>query len=220
METKTMRIRLTFIDDVLGTAAGDEQIHETYIASKAPDAPSREEEVAAVGVDEVVEKDKTIFPKNENGEPILWGYQVKGCMKSACQALRQIKGTESSKLKAFKKQIDLRIFVYPDASDKGGRAIVIHTDDEIGDCQRPLRASTAQGERTALADSEKLSKGARCEFDIFLLNPDDETIVKEWLDYGELNGIGQWRNSGKGAFLWDELDADGNVIDGNHERIA
>lgn len=34
----TMRVKLTFIDEVLGTAANDPEIHETYIASKAPDA--------------------------------------------------------------------------------------------------------------------------------------------------------------------------------------
>lgn len=218
METKTMRVRLTFVDDVLGTAASDEKIHETYIASNAPDAPSKAEEIAAVGVDEVVEKGKTIFPRNEDGEPILWSYQVKGFFKSACSALGKIKGTKSSGLKAYKKQIDLRIFVFPDVTDKTGRAIVIHTDKEIGDCQRPLRASTPQGERVALSDSEKISKGAWCEFDILMLNAGDEDMVREWLDYGILNGIGQWRNSGKGAYVWDELDKDGNVIGGNNAK--
>jgi hypothetical protein len=29
--------------------------------------------------------------------------------------------------------------------------------------------------------------------------------VKEWLDYGELRGLGQWRNSGKGKFKWEEI---------------
>ena len=42
---ETMRVRLTFVDEVLGTASGDPKIHETYIASNAPDAMSRKEEV-------------------------------------------------------------------------------------------------------------------------------------------------------------------------------
>ena len=33
----------------------------------------------------------------------------------------------------------------------------------------------------------------------------DVEYVREWLDYGRLNGIGQWRNSGKGRFVWEEL---------------
>lgn len=52
---ETMRVRLTFIDDVLGTASSDPKIHETYIASNAPDALSRKEEVEMLGVDDVVE---------------------------------------------------------------------------------------------------------------------------------------------------------------------
>lgn len=29
--------------------------------------------------------------------------------------------------------------------------------------------------------------------------------VREWLDYGMLRGLGQWRNSGKGRFTWEEI---------------
>lgn len=35
---ETMRVKFTFIDEVLGTKPGDPEIHENYIASKAPDA--------------------------------------------------------------------------------------------------------------------------------------------------------------------------------------
>ena len=33
----------------------------------------------------------------------------------------------------------------------------------------------------------------------------DEALVREWLDYGAYSGIGQWRNSGKGRFTWEEI---------------
>lgn len=56
-----MRVRLTLIDDMLGTASGDPDIHGTFIASNAPDAPSMAEEIEAVGIDGVKEKGKTIF---------------------------------------------------------------------------------------------------------------------------------------------------------------
>lgn len=39
---KEMRVRLTFLEEVLGTANAEIDIHEKFIASKAPDAPSRE----------------------------------------------------------------------------------------------------------------------------------------------------------------------------------
>lgn len=33
-----------------------------------------------------------------------------------------------------------------------------------------------------------------------------EKAVREWLDYGILKGIGQWRNSGKGRFVYELYD--------------
>ncbi len=38
-------------------------------------------------------------------------------------------------------------------------------------------------------------------------NQDAET-VREWLDYGRLRGLFQWRNSGKGRFEWEEVARD------------
>lgn len=35
---------------------------------------------------------------------------------------------------------------------------------QIGDCQRPLRVQTMQGDRAAIADSEAIARGAWCEF--------------------------------------------------------
>lgn len=50
---KELKVRLTLTEELLGTASSDPHIHEEYIASKAPDAPSRTEEVEALGVDEL-----------------------------------------------------------------------------------------------------------------------------------------------------------------------
>lgn len=205
VKSSTMRVRLTLIDAILGTMPSDKTLHETYIASKAPDAKSREEEIAAIGVDNAVQQKRTVFARDEDGNPILWAYQIKGFFKSACQALRGLPGTKSSKLKAYKKQIDLRIFVFPDVNNKASRAIRINSADEVGNLQRPLRAQTMQGERVSIADSEMILAGSTLEFDIHMMDSADEAMVCEWLDYGELNGLGQWRNSGKGAFTWERI---------------
>ena len=205
METERMRVRLTLIDEMLGTSSADPELHREYIASKAPDAPSTEEEVAALGVEAMIEKGMTVFPKDEDGNPFLWTYQVKGFFKSACKALKKMSGTLSSKVKAYKQEIDLRIFVFSDADDRTSRRLPIHLSGPLGNCQRPLRASTMQGDRVALANSEVVPKGSTVEFDIIGLGKLDKALVSEWLDYGSLNGLGQWRNSGKGAFIWEEL---------------
>lgn len=84
--------------------------------------------------------------------------------------------------------------------------IPIKLNGEMGNCQRPLRAQTMQGERVALANSEAIPAGSSIEFDIVMLDPGDKAMIEEWLDYGSLNGIGQWRNSGKGAFTWEHVD--------------
>ena len=84
------------------------------------------------------------------------------------------------------------------------RMITIHIPDgdEIGYCERPLRAQTAQGERVALAISEEVPAGSWLEFDVVCLDDGHVPAVLEWLDYGQLRGLGQWRNSGKGRFTY------------------
>lgn len=196
---KTIKVKVTFLEEILGTAPTNEDIYRDFIASKSADALKIEEEVAAIGVEEVVEKGMTIFPRNENKKPIFWDYQIKGFFKDACGMLARVTGTASNKLKAYKKIIDGLVFVSP-------RQIEIITTEEIGKCERPLRAQTAQGERIALAISESIKPGATIEFDITVLSDDHEKAVIEWLDYGVLRGLGQWRNSGKGRFTYQLIE--------------
>ena len=193
-----MKVRITFIEELLGTASNDPEIHSEFIASKGPNAKAREEEIEALGVDEVIEKSKTVFPRDENGNPIMWDYQIKGFFKDAAGMLRKVPGKVSAGIKAYKKEIDGLIFVEE-------RKIPIIFEGEIGSCQRPLRAQTAQGERISLANSETIPAGATMEFTITCLNPKLEDAVREWLDYGRLRGLGQWRNSGKGRYVWEEI---------------
>ena len=197
---KTLKVKVTFTEQILGTASNNPEIHEEFIASKAPDVPSMEEEVAAVGAEEVFDKAMTVFPRNAEGRPIAWDYQWKGFFKDACGMLRKVPDSECGKVKAYKKEIDGLIFVSP-------RQIPIDFDGEMGICQRPLRAQTAQGERVALASSESIPAGATMTFDINMLTPKaHEKAVKEMLNYGVLRGFGQWRNSGVGRFRYEILE--------------
>ena len=45
---KNITIKCTFTEPILGTQSGNPDVHAEFIASKAPDAPSREEEIAAI----------------------------------------------------------------------------------------------------------------------------------------------------------------------------
>lgn len=189
---KVLKVKVTFLDEALGMTPSDPNIVREYIASKAPDAKTLEDEVAAVGIDETVQKGKTVFPRHE-GKPVWYNYQIKGAFKDACRMLWRVKGTRSNKLKASIKVIDGAIFVQP-------RHIPINIPDgaALGDCQRPLRVSDAAGERVCLANSETVPPGSWFEFEVVLLDAAHESVVREWLEYWQLRGLGQWRNSGKG----------------------
>ena len=108
---KILKIKVTTFEEILGTASSNPEIHEEFIASKAPDAPSREEEVAAIGAEEVFDKSLTVFPKDENGKPFAWDYQWKGFFKDACGSLRKVEKSECGKIKAYKKYKDPYILV-------------------------------------------------------------------------------------------------------------
>lgn len=195
---KTINIRITFTEAILGTSPANTEIYSDYIGSKAPDASTLADEIEALGVDAVSEKGMTVFPRTVEGKPFLYDYQIKGFFKDCCGGLRKVKSSESAKIKAYKKEIDRLVFPQP-------RQIPIKFSGEMGVCQRPLRAMTMQGERVSLACSEEIPAGAICEFSVVLLSDDHEKALREWLDYGALSGIGQWRNSGKGRFTWEEL---------------
>ena len=196
-----MRVRLTFKEQVLGTASADPELHSRFIASKSPDAATIEDEVAALGAEAVEQKAMTVFPK-EDGKPFIYDYQIKGFFKNACKAMREVDKSASSKLKAYKTKIDNLVFV-------DERKILFENPNggeiEIGNLQRPLRASTAQGERIALANSESVPAGTEVEFTITTLVPEMMAQVQEWLDYGALNGLGCWHNSGCGRFTWKDV---------------
>lgn len=119
-----MRVKLTFLEPVLGTWPSNENIARDFIASKAPDASTIEDEIAALGADAVAEKGKTVFPRTD-GQPILYDYQIKGFFKDACGMLARVKSKKSSALKAYKKIIDRRMQhggsedLHPDAGCAG-----------------------------------------------------------------------------------------------------
>lgn len=214
------KVRLTFVDEVLGTCSSDPELHDNYIASKAPDALSREEEVALLGVGDVVEKGMTVFMRNAKGNPIVLDYWVRGYIKAALKNIK--KGwpkSECAKVKANKQTVDNQIFVTPRQVE-----IIMPEHGVVGDCQRPLRAETAQGPRVALAHSESIPEGSSIEFTLKLApeickGVDKDEVFREIFNYGCMNGMGQWHNSGKGRFYYEFLDADGNVTETNREEV-
>ena len=211
-----MKVQQTFIDNILGSSPSDPEVYQTYIASKSPDKQKELEAIREAvnnikeddGTDEGQDAPKyTIFPQHD-GKRVIFPYQIKGMLKNAASACYRIGG--KNKLTAFKGKIDKLVFIKEDYI-----YYQLPEGTEVTILERPLRASTAQGERVALSASECLPKGTKIEFTMFIL---DDTLYKDgkgkqevshimnWLKYGVVNGLGQWHNSGKGRYIYKVLD--------------
>lgn len=208
-----MKVRLTLLEDALGLSPADENILSKYISSNAPDAKSKKEEIAEIGAQKYEEKNTTIFPKTSDGVPFFWDYQIKGFFKDSTSALKRSPGSESEKIKAYKKYIDGTIFTYP-------RRIMIDTHGEpLGNIQRPLRAQTPVAEITAIASSETVPAGSTIDLGIILLASDKRPWVIELLDYGMMRGLAQWRNAGYGRFDYEILSEETIDLQEARKRI-
>jgi len=204
-----LKVEVEFTNEVLGTLSGTSEITKEFIASKHPDGV-QQDEIEALGVDEEVSKKSTVFPRDKDGNIVIYDYQIKGMIKGACYAMIHSGNFTDAKLKKYrltnylyKKTIDTQIFVKP-------RQIIVQLPEGVDAnklpfCERPLRAETMRGERIALARSETIPAGSKISFEIVTFNQDLMPLIKEWLDSGEYLGFLQWRSSGKGSFIWKEL---------------
>ncbi len=198
---KKLSVRLEFVSPILGSSPADTEIYSNYIASNAPDAKSLQEEIQDSSSQEVEEKKMTVFFKDAEGNPFIYDYIIKGFFKNACKAMKQTDGSITGKLSNYKGKIDNNIFIVE-------RRIPFKFEGDMSVLQRPLRADTAQGPRVALSSSEMIPAGAVIEFSMYILTDELANYVKEWLDYGILNGICQWHNGGYGRFGWELLSED------------
>ena len=202
------KVKLTFTQELLGTAPGNPELFSEFVATKREDGPAADEQEAVesaaddLDVPEEIAKQSTIFAVNPQGEPILFDYQIKGFFKEACYALRQIPGSADKKLTAYKKKINLLTLVEPRFLP-----LTLPEGQDLQWCERPLRAQTPKGERVALARSQMAPIGSTVSFSVDTLDDSLMPFIEGWLDYGRRSGLGQWRSGGYGRFTWAEEDA-------------
>lgn len=194
---KSLFVQLTFTEPILGSTSNDKEIYTNYIGSKAPDAKTLSEELEDVGLSDVVEKGTTVFLSNKDGYPYLSNHVIKGFFKGSAKHIRRLPARKDKNGKTVK---------YESAKRK---LWLMHPDKDVREMitifQRPLRASTPQGERIALASSEMLPRNTTLEFEVQLMDASHEAAVREWLDFGLYHGISQWRNADYGRFEWKEI---------------
>lgn len=202
-----MKIRISFIDSMLGTKAADPTVFASYIATKRPEGPSTDELVSAESAEI---KGTTGFHKDTAGNPFVYDYQVRGFLKESFGALKQMPKSKVYGIPTYKQKVDLFFFVYPRMIP-----LVIPEKQSLGVCERPLRAETMQGPRMTVVRSEEVPIGTTMEFEVASaldkVKIGDKSVLVEdaiaqTMDYGAFHGFGQWRNSGKGRFTWEFVE--------------
>jgi len=204
IESTDVTYELTLTEPMLGSKPSNAGVFTDYIATRKIDGLDGEELKAAEEAEDRVKESMTIFHRMEDGKtPMIWNYQLLGFCKDACGGLRRVPGTKSAELKAYKSVIDATLFIGPRKIP-----LILPEGGEVGVFERPLRAETAQGPRVALAKSETVPPGTKIVFTAKFLNKALRKTFEEWLDYGELRGLGQFRNGSYGRFTWKEVEAE------------
>jgi len=194
------KIIVTFTEPLLGTVSLDPEIYKMLINKDEVSEDMLEQELETIPEPdpETDTKGITGFHEFPDGTPLLYDYVIKGFMKDACGMLRRVPGTESKKIRAYRKIISGLVFALPRQIP-----LVLPEGEVPGELSRPLRASTAQGERVALATSYTCPPGTSMTFEVVVLGQITHKLMKEWFDYGIWYGFGQWRNAGYGRFQYE-----------------
>lgn len=216
MKVIRLECKAMFDSPVLGSASANKDLYGEFLGSRSGDADKLQEELEALPAEELVTKGTTVFLRNADGECMLFDYQVEGMLKENCAQLTRMPDSESKKVKAWRKQM-LNVHVHP-------RQIVMTPPEPITEMEhhvRPLRIEDwKNGDRTALAASEKLPAGTTFAFQVetppHLLKP-----TLEWLQHGKNNGLGQWRNGGFGQISVEVIGAEEieGTVDEVHKKV-
>lgn len=187
-----MKLKITLTEQMLGTVPKDKEIYTSYIASKAPIPEGAIDEVDSV--ETIEERGWTGFHKDENGL-FIFDYLFKGFVKEAGNVLK-----DSVKIKNLRSKLDSYVFIFP-------RKIHLGKQKPDGVVERPLRAMTMQGPRVTLARSDYVDAGTTFELELKILPHKEitEELILELLKYGELKGLGQFRNGSYGRFGYEVL---------------
>ena len=224
METRTYR--LTGFTPILGSRPASYELYTQFLMQK--EMKERAKKFKSMSKNEIdaqtqrtieeeaqymrdMEQDKmTVFMANDEcgGGLMLLDYQLQGFIKGSLEAL-----TAQTGIKAPRGKVDKYVFVSPRRIDiRRADGSLIREEDEV--YERPLRAMTMKGERVSLAASEQIHDPWQITFTVSLL-PNERSKVSasiKWedieraLDYGELRGLGQFRNGGYGRFTWERVD--------------
>lgn len=197
MDKARYRLKVTFATPVLGSQPGADTPASDFVRAKAAEVLG--EELPADEMAPTLEKGTTGFYRmpDEPDAPCIMDYQVKGMLKESGGVQNGARG-----VKNLRSKVGSYVFIGPrhiPLNIPAGGGITYN--------ERPLRAMTMQGPRTSLARSEELPAGTWFECTVTVLNGViSEPLLRDILEYGEFQGLGQWRSGGLGRIEW-ELEA-------------
>lgn len=213
MKTTSMKIKIRLLTEFLGTVPKNPEIYKAYVESKKP--ADKDDEDESANVEEIEEKGWTGFHSDDQGL-FIYEYMIKGFLKHAGNVLKAELG-----IKNLRSKLDDFVFISPRRIHLGRKEpdgtkeqklrinndLVYNTAEPPpsaadGVVERPLRGMTPKGPRVTLARSDYINIGTELEFEIRLLKHPEikEKTILELLEYGELMGLGQFRNGGYGRF--------------------
>jgi hypothetical protein len=209
-----LEIELT--ECMLGTVPKNPKLYEDFILGKIkPEDLTSVQKEEIESVEKAEERGWTGFHRDRKG-PFIFDYMIKGFLKSAGEALRVQSGVTNLKHKittfAFVQPRKLYFDEESALNDEELRDWLPNVkidmlspegEKKMPELERPLRAQTMQGPRVTLARSDLLAPGTKIKCQIRLLKSEiTEKILDFLLQYGEFQGLGQWRSGGFGQFKY------------------
>jgi hypothetical protein len=195
MKSEKRKFEIEFITPMLGTVPKDEGVYTAHVLAKTDELMETKKAEEAATVESIEEKGWTGFHKDDDGI-FIYDYMIRGHIKSGLEAC--MKNGELKKITAYKKWVDMMVFVWPRRLRFDGKS------EPDGVLERPLRAMTAQGPRVSVVRSDIVNEGTRLAFEIELLKQNSTNksdgvtwdAIEKALAYGKYYGLGQWRGSG------------------------
>jgi len=197
---------IEFIEPLLGTAP-DRETLARFLQTRVPSPERAEEEQRTApkrrGEDEEGDDEAEVagpvtgLHRDEHG-PFLYDYMLMGYLRERGNQLREQLGVKNLRAK-----IEYYVYLRP-------RRIYLH-GQEGEPVVRTLRAQTPKGQRVTIAVSEQMLPGTTCTFEVQIVRNKEVTpeIVRTLLEFGELQGCGQWRTGGFGRFRLLRWEAKG-----------
>ncbi len=193
-------VQIELTEPMLGTIPKNEDVYRMWCEIKAP----KEDEALPV-FDE--NRSWTGFHTDVFGLHV-YDYQIKGFVKEAASILPEALGFRKKAKtgeeqggflsgQTIKGRVDNQLFIFPRR--------VYFIPNKIkpdGYLERSIRVITPQGARVTLGRSDTVEAGTKMAFEIYVLDNSPITFegLRTVMQYGELKGLGQWRNGSYGRF--------------------